>query len=116
MTTELIVSFTVDGIHFWPDAPEQYKEFGQPHRHPFKFVCWMPVEVLSSADRPVELWELRQRAITVVVNTFHINMTNVCDFGEMSCEGIAQWLKDVMPGFSKVYCGEEYWLGAMCYE
>ena len=113
MATSLVISFTVDGLHFWPNAPEEYKEFGQPHRHLFKFVCWVPVDVKSSSDRPVELWELRQEAITAVVNSWHINMTNVCNFGEMSCEGVAQWLKDIMPRFSKVFCGEEIYLGAM---
>jgi len=113
MTTELLVSFEVDGLHFWPDAPSEYSEFGQPHRHLFKFICWKKVDVRSPQDRPIELWELRQNAITAVVNTFHIAMgSDKCDFQGMSCEGISDWLRVVM-SFDKVFVGEEFWLGAM---
>ena len=40
--TELVFSFEVDGLHHWPGAPDRYREFGQPHRHLFKIICFYP--------------------------------------------------------------------------
>jgi hypothetical protein len=116
MGTELIVSCEIDGLHHWPDAPEKYKEFRNPHRHLFKLVGFLPMG--SSTDpirREKELWELRSELIEMI---YRIWGTEGCvkeemlDFGPMSCEGIADVIKEKM-NFSKVFVGEEYWLGAL---
>ena len=114
--TELVISFAVDGLHFWPNAPAKYKEFGQPHRHLFKFVCWYPTKDSNDPNRRErELWELRQEAISSLSPFAGLYpQGGVYDFGAMSCEGCADFLKQAM-GFSKVFCGEEEWLGAMVY-
>ena len=115
MTTELIVGFEVDGYHRWPNAPKQYEEFGQRHRHIFKFICWYPTGNSGDpARRDKELWELRQEARQMVIAGYGIGIENSdpVEFEDMSCEGIADWLKMKM-GFSKVFCAEEYWLGAI---
>lgn len=106
---ELVVSFEIDGLHHWPGAPERFKEFKQLHRHLFKFVCFYPVK---EVDREVELWELRSSTISWVYDAFSTCEGGVTDFGSLSCEAIAQQCKRDM-GFSKVFVGEEYWLGAI---
>lgn len=111
MSTELVVSFEVDGYHYWPGAPEKYKEFGQPHRHIFKFICLFSTEDSHDpARRQIELWELRQNCLDYVRANYQIE-SFVCDFKDMSCEGIAE---DIIIGMgaSAVFVGEEYWLGA----
>ena len=110
MSTSLIVSFEVDGIHFWPNAPDKYKEFGQPHRHLFKFICLLPTsDSIDPARRDVELWELRQDVITSLRSDFG---REPIDFSARSCEGIADYVK-MHWGFSKVFVGEEWFLGAL---
>ena len=107
--TELVISFEVDGIHFWPNAPEQYKEFSHPHRHLFKVICWYPTG--DSDDlirREREFWELRQQTIAHLHDVFG---REPIDFGPRSCEGISDFLKKEM-GFSRVFCGEDWFLGA----
>ena len=112
MGSELIVSFELDGTHFWPNAPKKYEEFSHPHRHLFKFICWKPVEVKSNVDRPIELWELRKNTISIIEQVFCKNENGVVNFADFSCEGIANYVKD-SEGFSKVFCGEEWFLGAI---
>ena len=112
MSTELVVGFEVDGLHYWPDAPQKYKEFGQPHRHLFKVVGWYPTgDSQDPTRRDVELWELRQDTIACL-DSWYPPLGGVCNFGPMSCEGIADFLKNKM-GFSRVFVGEEDCLGAM---
>ena len=111
--TELVVSVTIDGLHFWPNAPEQYKEFGQPHRHLFKIICFYPTGDSSDPNRrEKELWELRQETLDFIFNDWEILGSGAVDFGAMSCEGISDRIKDGM-GFSKVFVGEEFWIGAL---
>ena len=112
--TELVVSFEVDGRHFWPNAPEKYKEFRQSHRHLFKCICTVLVRDSDDpARRDVELWELRQQAIECarLIST-DVECSPVRDFRSMSCEGIASALRKEM-GFSKVFVGEDVNFGAI---
>ena len=111
--TQLVISFEIDGIHCWPNAPEQYKEFRQPHRHLFKVVGWYSTGCSSDPTRrDKELFELRQEAINCLKNFGTSQGQEPVDYGQLSCEGIADYLK-LKIGFSKVFVGEEYWLGAL---
>jgi len=111
--TELIISLEIDGIHFWPNAPKQYKEFGQPHRHLFKVVAFYPVvDSKDPARRDKELFELRQETVTCLRNINGTYGKEPIDFGGRSCEGVADYLKKEM-GFSKVFVGEDVNFGAI---
>lgn len=111
--TELVISCEIDGIHSWPKAPEKYKEFSRPHRHLFKVICWYPIgDSTDPTRREKELWELREQTINFLYSQGLPVKDNCINFGSMSCEGIADLLKEKM-GFSKVFVGEEYWLGAV---
>ena len=112
--TELVISFEVDGLHFWPGAPDKYKEFGQLHRHLFKVICFLPMADSDDPNRrQVELWELRQDTIRAVDMGFP-NQRGITNFGPMSCEGISDTIRKMM-GFSKVFVGEEWFQGVICY-
>ena len=59
--------------------------------------------------REKELWELRQDAIAYVRRIWG---GEPVDFGGRSCEGIADQLLNML-GCSRVFVGEEYFLGAL---
>lgn len=112
MKTDLVVSFEIDGLHYWPNAPLRYSEFEHPHRHLFKIVCYFPTrESNDVARREEELWELRRKCITKVMETFAFRDCEQCNFEDRSCEGIAQELIHLLKA-TEVFVGEEYWLGA----
>lgn len=111
MTTELVVSFELDGLHAWPEAPDRYKEFRQSHRHLFKFILYFPVDVESKNERPKELWELRQNCIYQLGGCFGNDENLVRDFKDWSCEGIAKYCIETF-GCIKAFVGEETNLGA----
>ena len=116
MQTSLVVSGTVDGLHYWPNAPRQYSEFAQSHRHLFQFICHLPLaESTDPERRQVELWELRQKVLEHIFDTYPLETTkgfSVVNFGSKSCEGIADELLRAF-GFSQVFVGEEANLGAL---
>ena len=108
--TELVVSFEIDGVHCWPNAPEKYREFRQPHRHLFKFVCFFPVTIKKESDRPVELWEFRQNIIEWVTSIYD----NPAQFNDLSCEGLSNLLLEEFH-LSKCYVFEDFSHGAVSY-
>ena len=110
MSTELIVSFEIDGLHFWPNAPKQYEEFSHPHRHLFKIVCFLPVTIKKESDRPVELWEFRQTVIEWVTKIYG----NPAQFDVLSCEGLSNLLLKEFH-LSKCYVFEDSSHGAVSY-
>jgi hypothetical protein len=115
--TELVISTEIDGIHCWPDAPDKYKEFKNPHRHLFKIICIISVNWSGSPDRrDKELWELRAD-VNGLIKKIGIEKGPIIDFGSKSCEGIADNIKMLLaPEYGddvKVFVGEEYWLGAL---
>jgi len=110
--TELVFQFIIDGYHFWPDAPEKYKEFRQSHRHLFRFVCKFEVMPQSYIDRTEELWELRQNTIEKVFLIWGTDRPNICDFKSLSVEGIAELTKENCH-LSSCFVGEDENFGAI---
>lgn len=109
--TTLVINFEAEGRHFWPNAPKEYSDFGEYHRHVFKFIVWYDIDKSSGSERrDKELFELRREAIIALSEGFPID-NGVLDFEGMSCEGLADYLKEKM-NFSRVFCGEDWLLGA----
>lgn len=107
MGTELVISFEVEGKHYWPEAPELYKEFETPHSHIFKVICFFNTkESDDPTRRELELFALRRQCLQLVTN--HYNGM----FGGMSCEGIADSIKQLVEA-SRVFVGEDQWFGAL---
>ena len=110
--TQLIISFELEGRHRWPDAPARYSDFAHTHRHLFKFICWYEIDKSTGPDRrDKELFELRRETIEVLKMEYG-RADFPLEFQDMSCEGIADWLKKEMR-FSKVFCGESDFFGAI---
>lgn len=110
--TTLVISMELEGRHYWPNAPKEYLDFANSHRHLFKFICWYDIDKSNSPDRrDIELFELRRNTIEALKAEFGM-VDDPLEFRSMSVEGIADWLKKRM-GFSKVFCGEEWYLGAL---
>lgn len=86
MTTSIIVSLRVEGIHCWPECPlEEVKFLRSPHRHEFHIIAEKNV---THDDRDVEIIMLKRSMESWLHSKFGI----VCDFGRMSCEQIASSL------------------------
>lgn len=77
----------IEGTHCWSNAPKAIKILRHPHRH--VFVIWAKFSV-SHSDRDIEII-LKQHEIQ---KWFHDRFGCPADFGEMSCEMIAQEVLD----------------------
>ena len=108
---DLVVSFEINGIHHWPDAPDICAEFKNPHRHLFKFIVWAP----ETKSRKMELFLVRESLMKWVRKEYPdcvaLEAEGV-DFGGSSCEDIATNLKKSWNA-TKVFVGEEWGLGAI---
>ncbi len=75
----IIVRNRFEGLHCWPDAPEDVSFLRYPHRHLFYAKVGVRVQ---TDNREVEFFTL-QREIQAVLNTFPY------DLGSRSCEQVA---------------------------
>lgn len=78
------VSFAREGIHCYPDAPEDVAFLRHPHRHLFHFKVW--VEVFHN-DRDIEFIQFKRR-LEALYNTGTLHLDH------KSCEMIADELHD----------------------
>ena len=111
MKYSVVVSFSLEGFHCWPEAKEIFPEVGflsDRHRHMFGFRCYAKV---SHTDRDEE-FILMQRRIKKQLRTNFGG--NILKFGRMSCEDIGEWLLNNNPGYLyKVEVWEDWENGAI---
>lgn len=81
----VITHNAVVGFHLYPNAPQFCSYLENKHRHVFVIRCKFQV---SHNEREIEINE-QQKGIE---SFLFANYGNPCDFGEMSCESIAQAL------------------------
>lgn len=113
---DLVVSFELEGRHYWPGAIKPYTDFGAPHRHLFKFIVVVPIP----SSRAVELFELRSALIDHIRTMYDVE-AGIIDFGGSSCEDIALALCTSIidngvchcKAITKIFVGEEWFLGAL---
>ncbi len=60
--TKVWVTAQFEGLHFWPEAPEEVFFLRHPHRHIFH----TKVTVLTNSDREVEFFLLKKDVKTVI--------------------------------------------------
>jgi NTP pyrophosphatase (non-canonical NTP hydrolase) len=87
------------GWHRWPMAPEHRAYLRERHLHNFRFEVFIPVE---GPDRDIEFHDAREaleRAIHDIAPT--------CEFGDKSCEMLAQEVLDRMPEVSEARVSED---------
>lgn len=96
MKTGIIITFQLEGFHNWPDAKLIFPEVGflsDRHRHMFWFELHKEV---THADRDIEIILFKRQVIDYLIGqytTHPLRQTyNVCEFGAMSCEMIAEKL------------------------
>lgn len=88
LTIEVVTTF--EGIHCWPDAPDQVAFLRYPHRHLFKVSLTLQV---SSDDRELEFFIIKHGLDAYIRSSFqcyHPTMPNLFQLGPMSCEMLAK--------------------------
>lgn len=80
MKRNIVVKFTVDGFHYWKDAPPERAYLANKHRHLFHIQVQLEV---FHQDREVEFHDLLD---------FCKSQVQPGDFGGRSCEMIAEEL------------------------
>lgn len=99
MTTSVIISFQLEGLHHWPEANDHFPDVGflrYPHRHMFHFKL---SKLVTHTDRDVEFIRWKRQVIkylqtnytviTGVQDDSIVRNGNFLDFNRMSCEDIA---------------------------
>ena len=89
MKYSVVVSFSLEGFHCWPEAKEVFPEVGflsDRHRHMFGFRCYAKV---THTDRDEEFILMQRKLKKQLRVTFG---GSILEFGRMSCEDIAEWI------------------------
>ena len=89
MKYSVVVSFSIEGFHNWPEAKEEFPEvafLSDRHRHQFGFRCYASV---THTDRDEEFILMQRKLKKQLRRTFG---GNILEFGRMSCEDIAEWI------------------------
>ena len=104
MEVSVITYNIVEGLHYYPDAPDYCRYLANEHRHLFHIRCWFKVKGLN---RDVEI-NTRQNDIDILLKG---NFGSPCNFGELSCESIASFIQSKFNAF-KVQVLEDNYGGA----
>lgn len=90
METNSFITFRVEGIHSWPEAPTELRYLRDPHRHSFNFKISFPQE----KDRGIEFHQFKQYVEEVLRKSYGRTGPHAVfiDFQDKSCEAIAQSL------------------------
>jgi hypothetical protein len=82
------VTDSIVGFHSWNDAPAETAYLSSAHRHIFHIKLFARVR---HGDRDIEFHDLKRR-LRVALSRFPSNAHGELEFGEMSCEMIAERL------------------------
>lgn len=74
---------TIEGYHFYPDAPEFCNYLSNRHRHIFVIKCQFAV---NHNEREIEINNQQHKIDEYLRKKYG----PVCEFGPMSCESIAE--------------------------
>ena len=113
MKYSVVVTFSIEGFHKWPDAKDIFPEvdfLSDRHRHMFGFRCYANV---THTDRDEEFILLNRKIQKSLRKAFTWSDTNVLEFDSMSCEMIGGWLLDTFPMLYKVEVWEDWENGAI---
>jgi len=89
MKYSVVVSFSMEGFHCWPEAKEVFPEvafLSDRHRHQFGFRCYAKV---THTDRDEEFILMQRKLKKQLRGMFG---GNILEFGRMSCEDIGDWI------------------------
>jgi hypothetical protein len=90
ITRTIYVTFQKEGIHAYPEAPEEVSFLRSPHRHMFHFKVWMSVE---HNERDVEFIMLKRELESLYDQDVSVNMIDKSlKLNNLSCESMAEEL------------------------
>lgn len=96
---------SVTGFHRYPDAPNFCKYLEARHRHEFIIRCTAEV---NHNNREIEINDLSKS----IKSKLELYFGSPCEFEDMSCEAIAEWLLDKFPFLCSVQVLEDNYAGA----
>ena len=99
MQTSVFCKTKFEGIHCYPEAPDEVAYLRQPHRHMFGIKVHMDV---FNDDREVEFIMLKHKVDTWVHK--HLNALGIWEMKTLSCEQVASQLVTYL---KTEYCNEE---------
>lgn len=105
----ITVRFSVPGFHRWPDARKRREYLSMRHRHLFGFAVTIPV---FHDDREIEFHDLIAMA-KAELSQFEADFFGIrefdraYEFGDLGCEGIADFLSSALSGSLKRWCRVE---------
>ncbi len=105
MKREVITYNEIEGFHKYANAPQWVGYLSALHRHIFVIRCWAEV---SHNEREIEIITLQYLIEKRINNKYG----KPAQFGDMSCESIAEWLLTNIPNLTKVEVLEDGFGGA----
>lgn len=105
MKREIITYNNIEGFHCWPDAPKQCEYLSSRHRHIFIIRTWL---IVSHNDREIEI-NIQGLEIKKMLEE---KFGSPCEFGQMSCESIAQFILHKIPAATRCEVLEDGYAGA----
>lgn len=87
--SNVVSKTSVDGMHNWPNAPEQFGYLSFPHRHIFNIEAHKRVH---HDDRDVEFINLARDIKLYLIQKYYSLSAKCCLFGSKSCEMLASEL------------------------
>lgn len=99
---------SVEGFHAWENAPEQFDFLKFRHHHFFNVVACFEV---SHNDRDIEFIVKANEIKSYLENKYSKN--GYCEFGNMSCEDIAEELISAFNGMQSCEVNEDGFGGAI---
>lgn len=109
--TLVIATFRMVGFHRWKDAPEPVAYLRDSHRHEFKYR--VEVEV-THGDRDIEFHLLKRHCLLTLRLMYPFSHTDELDFGERSCEHLAQELHASLTRDNYRVAAIEVWEDSEC--
>lgn len=100
-STNVVITFQVEGLHSWPEARVVIPEMGflsDLHRHIFHIVAKKRV---THDDRDVEIIMMKRELQDYFKRNYFNKDLNCCNFGSRSCEMLA---KDLLEAYNLEYC------------
>lgn len=92
---------TLVGFHYYPNVPKFCSYLSERHRHQFTIKCQF--EVFHN-EREIEINEQQNKLYEFLANSFG----NPCEFGDMSCESIAERIMTEFNAYSVTVLEDNY--------
>lgn len=105
MNRWITMTFSVEGFHCYPNAPDECSYLRARHRHIFVITCRLPV---AHNNREIEF----NTQTNLVESFLRAEYGWPCEFGALSCEDICQKILDQYKIIDQVEVKEDGYAGA----